>query len=512
MEIQVFGVIVLVLGVLSLNLGYRWAIYFLTLCCLFACSSAIAFPAIGGLAILPANLFLLFFAVRAFNVGGGAELWRPVAPGSTGFPLLCLCVFALVGAVFLPRALQGATHVFAIDRSTVDPNTPELQPLGPVSGNLTQSLYFVGEVLVYCCMTVFLTRKNSYRHFANAILVVTAMNVIAATIDLGSSAVGVNVLGVIKTAQYMLHDGEEVAGMQRIVGTFAEASTFSSFTLPLFAFSANLWLFSYRPRITGLLTFASGVFLALSTSATAYVGFAVYLVVLLLGRCGRIAPRSGLRKRSLCSVVICAGVMALLYGIVFKPGLMESLGDFFNDTVLTKANSASGVERGSWNQQALTNVVETFGLGVGIGSARTSSFALVLLSNLGIVGTMFFSIFVWKCTVTPISEHGPMLDRAVCYASRQAMLAVLIAASISGTVFDLGPCFYLFAAAAGGLSSSPRRASLVNHDDGEGNRASPEMGQSSLPNIFGGNPGMPARRLLDTPKRKSRIPAWPHDG
>lgn len=512
MQIQIFGVIVLVLGLLSLNLNYQWAIYFLVLCCLFACSSAIAFPAIGGLTILPANLFLLFFALRAFNIGGGAALWRPVAPGSPGFPLLCLCVFAVVGGLFLPRAMAGATYVYAINRGAIDPNAPDLQPLGPVSGNLTQSIYFIGEVLVYCCMAVFLSKKDSYKHFANAILLVAALNVIAAIIDIGSSSVGINVLGVIKTASYTLHEGEEVGGLRRIAGTFAEASAFSGFTLLLFAFSANLWLFGYRPRITGMLTFASGVLLALSTSATAYVGFAVYLVVLLLGRCGRIAPRSESRKLRLCAVVICVGIMALLYAIVFRPSLLESLGGFFNDAVLNKVDSASGIERGAWNRQALVNLVETFGFGVGIGSSRTSSFILVLLSNLGIVGTMLFGVFICKCTVSPIPTHGPMLDRVVCYASRQTMLAILVSASISGTVFDLGPCFYMFAAAAGMLSSSVRRVAPVGGVDRPGNRSSPEKAQPSRSGVFVGHTRAPATPLLDSHKHESRIPAWPHRG
>lgn len=495
MEIQVFGLIVLVLGVLSLNVGSHWAIYILAACCLFACTATIAFPALGGLTILPANLFLMFFLLRAFNIGGAAGLWRPMAPGSAGFPLLCLCVFALVGAMFLPRALAGATYVYAINRGAVDPNTPGMQPLGPVSGNLTQSVYFIGEVVVYSCMTVFLARRNGFRHFAQAMLVLAGLNVVAAIVDLGSAAVGLNVLRVIKTASYVMHDGDEVGGLRRIVGTFAEASAFSYFTLPLFAFTANLWLFRYRPRITGFLMLASGVLLALSTSTTAYVGFAAYLLVLLAGRCSRIAPRSGSRKRSLFVIVACLGIIALLYGIVFKPAAVESIADFFNDTVVSKADSASGVERGSWNRQAFVNFFQTFGLGIGIGSARTSSFLLVLLSNLGILGTTFFGAFVWNCVATPIATRAPMIDRVVCYASRQAMLAVLVTASISGTVFDLGPCFYMFAAAAGMLSAAPRRVPARQ-------RVSPPAGEAP-PRV------LPVPPMSGTAQRASRVPAWP---
>jgi hypothetical protein len=361
-------------------------------------------------------------------------------------------------------------------------------------------------------MTTFLAKGNSYKHFAHALLLLSALNVLAAIIDIGSSAVGVNVLSVIKTGGYTMHDGEEVGGMRRIVGTFTEASAFSGFTIPLFAFSANLWLFAYRPRLTGFLTFASGVLLILSTSATAYLGLVGYLTVLVFGRCSRIAPRSGLRKRRLFVVMICGGIMALLFCIVFKPGVLESVGDFFDATVMAKANSDSGVERGNLNRQALVNIVETYGFGVGIGSSKASSFALVLLSNLGIVGTIFFAVFVWKCTLTPISTNAPLFDRVVCYASRQAMLALLVTASVSGAMVDLGPCFYMFAAAAGMLSAASRGARVAGLVYAEQSPASSASGQASQPSKAACNLGAPSAPMLDAPRRESRIPAWPHQG
>jgi hypothetical protein len=452
MEIQVFGVIVFALGVLSLNLRYHWAIYFIALCCLFSAAATVSFPALGGLALLPVTLFLAFFTLRAFNIGGGPMLLRAIAFDRPGFWLVCVALVAAFGGIFLPRALAGSTYVFAIDRAGSDPNAAALTPLGPVSGNLSQSIYVVAELVLYCCMSVFLSRREGYQHFARAILLLAGLNICAAIIDLAG---GSELLAAVKTAGYTLHDNEELAGLKRITGTFPESAAFSYFTLPLFAFTANLWLLGYRPKLTAALSVASGVMLIMSTSATAYVGFAAYLIVLFFSRSDRIAPASRVRKTRLCVVLSCVGVLGTIFAIVLKPSLITVISDFFAQTLLAKADSDSGVERTAWNMQALKNFIDTYGLGVGVGSSRASSFVLVLMSNLGVLGMVCFGLFVSRAVLSPISNSQPPADRAVCYASRQGMLAVLIVASVSGTVFELGACFYLFAAAAAGLALSP---------------------------------------------------------
>ncbi|SIT36546.1 conserved membrane hypothetical protein [Paraburkholderia piptadeniae] len=515
MEIHIFGVLVLVLGLLALNVDSRWSIYFLVVSWLFSSAASLSLPALGGMGIPADNLFLLFIFIRAFNIGGTAGLWRPLAPGSPGFPLLCLAIVALVGAWFLPRAFAGATNVFAISHGPADPNAIGPVPLGPVSGNFTQSVYFINDVAVYCCMTILLVRKDGYRHLAQAMLVLAGLNVVAGVIDMVSGAAGMNVLSVLKTADYAIHDGEEVGGLRRLTGTFTEASTFAGFTMLLFAFTANMWLFGYRPRVTGLIAFGSAVLVLLSTSATAYVGFVAYLMVLLFSRCDRIFPRSRARKGYLFAAVGWIAIVALILGLVFKPGLVESVANFFNDSVVAKADSDSGRERGAWNQQALTNLVETYGFGIGLGSARTSSFVLALLSNLGFVGAVLFGVFAWNCLAAAIPARAPLFDRMVCYAVRQSMFASLIMGSIAGTMFNLGSCFYLFAAAATTVSFTARRAAPVRRANGarldDPPPAAPLPRHAWLPPKVPGDTASPAAPLLET-KRESRLPAWPYKG
>jgi hypothetical protein len=99
--------------------------------------------------------------------------------------------------------------------------------------------------------------------------------------------------------------------------------------------------------------------------------------------------------------------------------------------------------RSSANNQAWSNFIDTYGLGVGLGTTKASSFAIVLVSNLGVIGAGLFLAFLGNVLRAPGAESS-----AVVRAARAAVLAALIAACTSGTVFDLGVAFFAFAAAA----------------------------------------------------------------
>ncbi len=177
------------------------------------------------------------------------------------------------------------------------------------------------------------------------------------------------------------------------------------------------------------------------------MGLAIYLSCLGLGLAwrglafGRVPRLDALLLMGMVATLIACGFF------VFEPNMVERVADVFEITVLNKLQSSSGIERGSWNQQAWSNFLDTYGVGVGLGSARASSYPLVLLSNVGVIGTLLFSTFVIQLLRSD-SLHDAASDRAVVRASKQAILAGLICGSLSGTVFDLGILFYAFAAAA----------------------------------------------------------------
>ncbi|MBN3766807.1 hypothetical protein G3O01_38785 [Burkholderia sp. Ac-20365] len=444
---------VIIIGLLVLYGSFRGAVYAMAAFALFAMTLALS---LGSIGIMPAQLFLVFFALRAFNLVGAKGIGDALSMEKTGFWLLCTCVWGVTGAIVLPRLLEGSTFVFPVDRSLT--GNAVLQPLGPVSGNLSQAIYLIGDLVVYACMYAFLKYRGAYRALANGIFLLTILDVSAGVIDFVTHAVGLDVISVIKTAQYADLSGEELGGLVRITGTFAETSSFSSFTLPLFAFCLNLWMLGYRSKLSGALAIATGTLLLMSTSGTAYVGLAGYMCVQVFSRPGRVTPDAVERQQRMWIIAACAGVLGTLYVILFMPGVAKALADFVDATVMNKAGSDSGVERMSWNTQGVINFIETYGVGVGLGSIRASSFPVVVLANLGAVGVFCYGMFLGKALLSPVSAHYPLTERAVCHAARHAMLATLIVASLAAGVFELGSTFYLFAAAASALSQrAPKR-------------------------------------------------------
>jgi hypothetical protein len=139
------------------------------------------------------------------------------------------------------------------------------------------------------------------------------------------------------------------------------------------------------------------------------------------------------------------------------------LDHFVRATLLDKATSGSGQERALWNAQAFRNFLDTYWLGVGLGSARASSFLLVLLSNLGIFGTVVFTLFAINVCRAPYLEraHTSAEDFAVRKAASDATVAGLIGSLVALGMFDLGVSFYMFAAAASSFSAVRQREPLV---------------------------------------------------
>jgi hypothetical protein len=444
--LTLYGIVVFVTGLLALYGSFRGAIYAMAAFSLLACTLALE---LGSIGIMPAQLFLVFFALRAFNLVGGKGIADAFSLDKPGFWLLCTCVWGVAGAILLPRLLHGSTLVFPVDRNVS--GVAMLQPLGPVSGNLSQAIYCIGDVVVYACMYAFLRYRGAYRALASGVFLLTFLDVLAGVIDFGTHAAGLDVMSVVKTAQYADLSGEELGGLVRITGTFAETSAFSSFTLPLFVFCLNLWMVGYRPKLAGALALATGTLLLLSTSGTAYVGLGAYVIVQLFSRPGRVTPGAVARKQRMWMVAACAGVLGTLYVIIFLPGVARALADFVNTTVLNKADSSSGVERMSWNTQGMTNFLDTYGIGVGLGSIRASSFLVVVPANLGVVGVVCYGSFLGRSVLSPVSAHYPHTERAICYAARHSIIATLIVACLAAGVFELGSCFYLLAAAAGAL-------------------------------------------------------------
>lgn len=419
----------------------------LMLGCLFGAAAAVALPALGGAPITPAVMLLPFLVWRALQEQGVQGMARQLAFPGVGFWLLLLVLWGVASAWFLPRLFAGETLVRAADRASMQ--GVKLLVLQPLATNFTQSAYLLGGLAAFVSVRCLLQAPGRMAAFRDAVLLVAMVNIGAALLNLLEIYLGLpSLLGLVRNAGYAVMVGGSVGGLQRISGTFAESSAFSTFTLPLFAFVASLWHDGVaRPR-SGRVALALLCLLLLSTSSTAYAGLAAYAA--LLGGAAVVRTMTGpnpVRIGPVAAALWAAAVAACVI-VLLRPGTFDAVVQFFEVALVRKLESSSGLERSSWNLQAWTNFIDSNGVGIGLGSARASSFALVLLSNLGVAGAVLFAAFVVQLfRMPPASATPPAADLAVVRAARRAVLAVLIAASASATVFDLGIAFYAYAAA-----------------------------------------------------------------
>jgi hypothetical protein len=456
MTFQFLGFLTVIIGVASLAAPVGWVFTILIISTVFGSAAAFNLPALGGASVLVPSLFLLFFGMRVFLAFGEQQLFAAFVFPRAGFILLVLTTFAVVSALFFPRLFEGFTETMIVERSIGARSLISLQPLHSTSNNITQSVYAVGGLVCFAFTFAFFRRTAQPSIFVSAIIIVSIINLSFAALDIVTYFSHTEyLLDFLHTANYALLTGAEKGGLKRISGSFPEASAFADFTLVLFAITASLWLERVRSRMTGVLSVLSLLALVLSTSATALLGLAAVLPVLVARSLAASHREPGGGRPVFIVAMIIAVPMIALFVPIFLPDVANNLVEFFNEMVLSKADSDSGRERFMWNAMAYQTFLDTSGLGAGLGSARASSFALVLLSNLGVEGALIFLVFVLVLLAANTkSRLGVSTEAsAVARACKVGFLAALTTAMTSGTVYDLGQMFYILAGTIAALTS-----------------------------------------------------------
>ena len=468
MNLEPIGIATILIGLLMFALPLRAAAMVFVCACLFGAAAAMTLPALGGSNITPGHLMLGFFvaviALRSRDMKG-LRRFEALDVGSSGFWLMATAVWCLFGAYVMPRLMQGGTMIFTVERttSTFGQTTSQvlLRPLAPTSGNFTQSVYFFADFACFTVASFYLRIPGARRWLGTAFLVACVANVAFGFLDLVTYWTGTaDYLAFMRNSTYRILDDAEIGGLKRIVGSFPEASTFAGVSVSFFAYSFSLWRRGVHTTISGLAAAASLVLVLMATSSTGYAALGAYFAIA-YGAVVLEAWSGGVSRQTMTALLVGP---ALLVGVaaylVFNENAMDAVQLVFDKTMSSeKLSSQSGMERANWNAQALENFVDTWGLGVGIGSTRASSVIAVALGSLGFPGVLTYGLFLWQ--VTRMRIERKTVGDAYRYAAREAAVATVIPAIVSGGQVDLGLLFFLLAALAcppGALVASPRRA------------------------------------------------------
>jgi len=453
MSIEPIGVLTFIVGILCLQVGYLATASTLVVATLFGSAAAIL---IGSANIQPAHFLLGFVALATLTRRReAARAISALTSPKPGFWLMCLVIYGVVSAIVMPSLLAGSTAIIPLGTSEYA-DTGSTVPLGPVSSNLTQSIYLVADLICFTLIVAVASTQTGFTTIANALIAYAAGNVLFALLDLGTYATGTQwLLDFMRNALYTLHFEEEVAGLKRIVGSFTEASVFAGSTLGALGYTGTLWLCGRRPMLTGTLALTSLVLAVLSTSSTGLAGTPPMLLILYVTA----LVRRGIHaKRPYSSAaVLCAPLLAvaLILAAQLDDEASKPIRNYLDELIFNKGSSDSGIERNSWNTFALPNFFDSYGLGVGLGTVRTSGFFIALLANVGVPGTLFYLLFA--VSAFGFRRGTPRTYPAdVRLAARNSCVGLIIGGAFSASTIDPGGL--LFFVLAGLACAEPERS------------------------------------------------------
>ncbi|MBP2488920.1 hypothetical protein ACU8LZ_17240 [Rhizobium leguminosarum] len=470
MSIEPIGFIVLLLGLLGMVNGARFAIATLCVSTLLGAAAALQLPALGGSSIQPSHLLVLFLVAAALLRPAQTQaMLASVAYPGPGFWFAAYILFSVASSFFLPRIFAGATLVYSSARDATGMMSTVAAPLSPGSSNLSQSVYLLGDLACFAVVSG-LTRLGYARFIALQLIVASIVCFALALIDIGTFLTDQSyLLDVIRNANYTMHTAETISGFKRIVGPFPEASTYGAVALAYFSFTLMLWLERIQSRMAGLATLFIGPTIVLCTSTTAYIAGIFVVCMFVLYCLKRLISGPAATPHLTLLVITLFLIPCGIVALSLVPDAWDSIAGLVNTTLSDKLQSQSGEERTAWNTLALIAFVDTATFGAGLGTVRASSFIAALLSNVGLTGTLLFAAFLYSL-VRASGRHmsGDREIRAIGNAAVMASIAQVASAAISGSGTDLGLLFSTTAGLAAGCLAAtniaPRRAnrSLAN--------------------------------------------------
>ncbi|WP_298744242.1 hypothetical protein [uncultured Microbacterium sp.] len=415
MTFSIIGIVFLALGILGWIFSERLFIVILAASAAFTTSAAVT---VGGYSVSPFHVVGVLAVISAI-----VSRFRGVGPGHTAATLL-MCALgwsALVTAIgpSLFRGMPILEPKGGIDRQVFDPT-----PLAYTPSMAAQLAYLTIGVGV----AVYLAQRQELRPSL-------------ATIPIA--------LGTFLSALALLPGGGETIGA-------------------LFRNSASAWYNAYEARLSGI--FAEPSFLGVfSVMALAFALF-------------RVAPAKGFEKLVLIGVILIApitllasgsavGAVALVilvataivyYGarfifarmklhpawllvpftLVFALATPNTLTGTLTSVITGKTDTESFRNRFASDFFSIDLTAQTYGFGVGLGASRPSSFATLVISNVGVVG---FALLASAIVLALVRARRSPQWVAVPVALFALVLAKVIAEPALSTPMMwllLGMCMY----------------------------------------------------------------------
>jgi hypothetical protein len=240
---------------------------------------------------------------------------------------------------------------------------------------------------------------------------------------------------------------QTMGSLTRLNGTFSEPSSLAGYLCG--SVSAAAWVIfnGDKARLPRAMLYSGLLVILLCTSATGYATLAIMAAILLVHSFLVAAPEI---KRRVATGALIATVLAGFAVVtvpLIAPGVATEAQEIFGATV-NKQQSDSYAARTTSDHDSMTAMYESYGLGVGWGSNRSSSLGPGLCASVGVWG--IFGLLVFGALLLRHMRIARLLSadagpRMVMHGCAAGLLGTLVATMLSGPTIA-SPDFYLLLA------------------------------------------------------------------
>jgi len=174
----------------------------------------------------------------------------------------------------------------------------------------------------------------------------------------------------------------------RIAATYYEPSYLASFLIAIFSFFLSSFILYRKYLLFLILTF---VIIILSTSSTTYLSLLI-IILFVLFYTGIFSIK--IKKVRLNHFLYLLMFLSIIVIIIINVIGIDNILLILNQFLFEKSKSYSFINRTKADLYSFQIFLNSFGLGVGVGSTRPSSLFPYLISTVGIIGTVLFFTFL----------------------------------------------------------------------------------------------------------------------
>lgn len=411
---------------------------------------AAAVLVLGGLGLqppmAPALIFMGFIGLQAAL---GVKFPRVGRVLLFCMPLLLTLGWTIFGSLVMPRLFEGSVQVWPQKLDAVGTRVP----LAPSRGNFSQDSYVILDAAIFVAAICYLMRQEAdLKRLYGAYLLGGVLTCVIGFWEMAHRLVGAIPFPkelFYSNPSWAILDTQMSGPVPRINSTFSEPAACAT-ALAGFVYSTT-WciLRGYGGWATRLVLAGSVLCLLVTTSTTGYIALAAGIGLLMVYAI--VSRSSHLMKKLIIFIfgsVLCFGLMTAVLS-AFAPDVIKAAAGVMIDTQ-GKKQSASYEERSQKDADSMQLLFDTYGLGAGWGSNRSSSLMPSFLSTVGIVGV--FGLVVWNLRLflstvkaLRIPDREQSVEAWMVEATLTALLGRTIGTMISGPVLGTVDFYILIA-------------------------------------------------------------------